>query len=402
VKQSSRSALAAFTILAVALAPVLLPAVAHADRVVLYPLSGRADQDRLDELEDRVADAIREVGHEVIAPPGGLASTGRPETSAQMDAVASDAGATYVVLAEIEPMRGQYRLHVRVGYRPAQRVEELTLTVLDAEEHARLLDVLRAMLRPDGLGDDAMRLTGDQAPVSDEERLRREEEERARLAAEEEERRRREAEESATAEEERRRAEEEAARAEAERQRAEEERAQREREAWNTRPVYGRDGAWLVMLGVEGSYAHALSPRVATVTNPDGTTSTRTFGSGGGLGIIQARVGYAFEGTDGLELRGGVDIELGTFGALAIVLGGAWQFTPTTLPIHIGFTVELGPNFLFSGARDVGFLVRGGAVASWTPMEHLQIELALPEIGVLTNGSGALVFGAALRAGYRF
>lgn len=405
MKQSSRSALGAFTVLAIALAPAaLLPAVAHADRVVLYPLSGRADQDRLDELEDRVADVIREVGHEVIAPPGGLGTTDRPETSAQMDGVATASGATYVVLAEIEPMRGQYRLHVRVGYRPSQRVEELVVTVLDAEEHARLLDVLRAMLRPDGLGDDAMRLSGgaEEPAVSEEERLRREEEERARLAAEEEERRRREAEEAAAAEEERRRAEEEAARAEAERQRTEEERAQREREAWDARPIYGRDGSWLLMVGVGGTYAHGFSPRVATIRNPDGSMSTRTFGAGGGLGIIEARVGYAFAGTDGLEVRAGVDVELGTFGALGIVVGGVWQFTPFTLPIHLGFTIELGPNFLFSGARDVGFLVRGGAIASWTPLEHLQIEVALPEIGVLTNGSGALVVGAALRAGYRF
>jgi hypothetical protein len=385
---SRRPSIVAFTILAAAAAGLgLAPAVAHADRVVLYPVSGRADPDRLEAVEDRIADAIRAAGHEVLAPPGGLGVTDRPSTSAQMGGVATASGATYVVLAEVEPLRGQYRLHVRVGYQPTERAEDLVVTVMDAEEEARLRDVLGAMLRPDGLGEDAVRLTGEPDPAAEEaERRRREEEERAareaeeaRLAEEEAAREAREAEEA-------RRAEEEAAR-EAREQR------EREREAWSQRATYGSDGEWLLMLGGEGSYAFGFSQRsVAGVTRD----------TGGGLGLIQARVGRAFSGTDGLELRGGVDVVLGTIGGLNIVLGGVWQFSPFLEPIRIGVTLEVGASFTFTGARDAGFLVRGGAVASWAPTRQLQIELALPEIGVITNGPGAFLIGAALRVGYRF
>ena len=39
---------------------------------------------------------------------------------------------------------------------------------------------------------------------------------------------------------------------------------------------------------------------------------------------------------------------------------------------------------------------------SWNPVDHLYFELALPELGVMTNGTGTLVVGVALRIGYRF
>lgn len=380
----------AFTIGAIAL--VMAPSLARADRAVLYPVTGRADPDRLEAIEDRIADAIRSAGHDVIAPPGGIGVTDRPSTAAQMGGVATASGAAYVVLAEVEPLRGQYRLHLHVGYQPTERIEDLVVTVMDAEEVARLRDVLAAMLRPDGLGDDAVRLTGEPDPdAAEAERLRREEEERAAREAAEAEARREEEERAAREAEEARRAEEEAAREARERE-------AREREAWNSRATYGSDGEWLLMIGGEASYAFGFSQR--TVRLPDGTTAQRD--TGGGLGLIQARIGRAFSGTDGLELRGGVDVVLGTIGGLNIVLGGVWQFSPFTVPIRIGVTLELGGSFTFTGARDAGFLVRGGAVLSWAPVRQFQIELALPEIGVITNGPGAFLIGAALRVGYRF
>lgn len=389
MKQSSRSILAAFTILAIALA---VPAAARADRVVLYPLTGRADQDRLDDLEDHVDRVLRELGHEVLAAPGGLSTIDRPATAAEMEGVATAAGATYVLAIEIEPLRAQYRMHVRVGYQPTGRVEELTLTVLESEEHDRLTAVMRAMLRPEGLGEDAMRLTGDaadQGAISEEERLRREEEERARLAAEEEARRRAEEEERAREEEERRRAEERAAR-------EAEEAAQRARDAWTNRATYGSDGEWVVLVGGGASYAYLFTPaRVIRDAMLIGTTTDA------GFGLIEARLGRAFPGTDGLELRGGIDVFLGASGGMNVVLGAVWQLTPLAgVPIHLGPSIELGGSFSFTGGQNAGFVARASMVASWTPTPHFQLEVALPELGVQTNAG--LVLGAALRAGYRF
>lgn len=388
MNQSSRSILALFTILATI---AFLPAAARADRVVLYPLTGHADQDRLDDLEDHIATVIRELGHEVVAAPGGLSTIDRPATAAEMEGVATAAGATYVAAIEIEPLRAQYRMHVRVGYQPTGRVEELTVTILESEEHDRLTAVLRAMLRAEGLGEDAMRLSGEaeDPAISEEERRRREEEERARLAAEEEERRRREEEERAREEDERRRAEEAAAR-------EVEEAAQRAREAWAGRATYGSDGEWVLLVGGAASYAYLFSPApVIRDARLDRTTHDA------GFGRIEARLGRAFAGTDGLELRGGIDVFLGASGGMNVVLGAVWQFTPLIdVPIHIGPTIELGGSFSFTGSQNAGLVARAGMVASWTPLEHLQLEIALPEIGVQTNAG--FVIGAALRAGYRF
>jgi hypothetical protein len=391
VKDPSRSFPVAFTVALLA----GLPSGAHAERVVLYPVGGRADETRIAEIQNRLSDAVRAIGHEPIAPPVGL-ETARPQTSAQMSGVAAASGATYVLLADVEPMPGQYRLHLRVGYQPTGRVEELVVTVLQAAEQARLRDVLGALLRPEGLGDDVVRLTGEPNPAQLEaERRRREEEERARRQAEEEERARRQAEE-----EERRRAEEaeERRREEEEARREREERARREQEAWEARPRYGEDGEWMLSVGVHGGYAAGFSSR--TVMRSDG--STAQYGGGGGLFLIQARIGRFLSGTDGLEIRGGIDAVLGAIGAMNIVLGASWQWTPFVAPIHLGIVAECGAGFTFTGARDAGFLVRAGAIASWAPTPRLQIELALPEMGVMTNGPGAWIFGASARVGYRF
>ena len=375
-----------------ALVLLSLPSLARADRVVLYPVGGSAPDHRIEEIEERLGSVIRALGHEVLAAPGGLSGGERPSTAAQMSGVATAAGATYVVAADVTPMRGQYQLHIMVGYTIAERMEELVVVVVEAEEEARLRDVLAAMLRPQGLGDDAMRLTGVEDPDA---AAQREAEEAARR--EEEERQRAEAEAARAAEEEAaRRAEEERAAEEA--RRAEEERAAHERDAWERRPQYASDGLWAIIAGVEGGYAVGLSPRTVMVG-----TEQRTIGGGGGIGLVQLRVGRAIEGTNGLELRAGADIVFGALnGGLDVVVGATYQFSPFVEPIYIGAIVDLGLSFAFGGPRDVGFVVRAGAVATWRATEHFYLELALPELGVVTNGSGAFVLGAALRAQYRF
>jgi hypothetical protein len=36
------------------------------------------------------------------------------------------------------------------------------------------------------------------------------------------------------------------------------------------------------------------------------------------------------------------------------------------------------------------------------PVEHFSIEVSLPELGYVSNGPGAVTFGASARLGYRF
>lgn len=389
-----RSRCLAFT---VALLAWALPCAAHADRVVLYPVTGRAEQDRLDAIHALLGDILREQGHTVVLP----ASAERPLTSSAMEAAASVANASYVVVADVDPLRAQYRMHIHVYYRPHGRLEDLVVTVLEADERTRLSDVASSMVRREGLGDDALRLTGGEAPTrpsepeeSEEERLRREEEERRRL--EEEERARREAEEAARLEE------EERARREAEERVRREQDAQR---AWNERLRYGADGRWMAQLLVGGSYAVRLSPLRNAMQND------------GGLFDIGARVGRTFEGLEGFELRGGIDLLTGEFAGvvvdggsapsvgftgLALHAGAAWLGSFFVEPIYLGAYGEVGVLFTFTGARDVGFSGRVGALVAWRPVENIVLEAALPELGIVTPGSGAFTIGTSVRASYRF
>lgn len=386
MKLRSRSLLIWFTaaLLSVGLLSVGWPSAAQADRVVVYALTGAASEERVEHIEEAILSAVRSLGHTVLNPPSATA----PTTASEMDGIALSRGVDYLLVPSIDgTMAGQYRLHLVVGH--SGRVEELVVNVTDADEEARLRDVLGAMLRPDGLGEDALRLSGAE---SDEDRARREAEEAAR-AAEEAARSAAEA-DARAAEEARLAAEAEAARLAEEEaaRRAAEEAAAAEAataaERWNARPRYGSDGAWMLMLGVEGGGLVGLGQ------------SRGTRGTGGGVGIIQVRVARLL--VEGLELRAGADIVLGTAGVFDLQVGATYQFSPFTDPIYFGVVGELGASFAFTGGRDVGFLFRVSGTVGWRPVDHLYVELALPEIGVMTNGVGALVFGASLRAGYRF
>lgn len=399
----SRSHLGASTlVLAVLAACVVLggPSRALAERVVLYPVTGNADPDRLDQVGDALEASIRRVGHTRVPTPGGIAAAA-PTTSAQMEGIGLSAQARYVVVPSIEPLPGQYRLHLVVGH--DGNVEELLVNVLLGEEAARLDDVLRSMLRPEGLGEDALRLSGIE---SDEERAAREARERAqreaeaRAAADAEAQRAAEAQRTAE-EEERRRAEEAA---QHEREAAEQaareaaERQQREQDAWEHRPQLGSDGASVLMIGVLGA---GLAPVGTSGPQPMGGTVRPPTGVIG-VGVIQARFGHALEGTGGLELRGGLDVMLGGTSGIGLLVGASYQLTPFALPLHLGAVIEVGVNFLVTGPQDAGFVGRLSAIASWAPIEHLSIEVSLPELGYLSNGPGAVTFGASARVGYRF
>jgi len=365
---------------------VLAPSVASADAVALLALGGRADQERLEATEQVMAELLREQGHRLAAPSA--ASVDHPPTSAQLEQVAEDSRAIYVITAEVEPMRGQYRLSIHVYYRPAGRLEELVVTVLEDEERARLADVLRSMVRREGLGEDALRLTEE---IDPEDRAQREAEEQARREAEEQ--ARREAEEQARLEEEERarREAEEQARREAEEQARREAEAEREAaEAWDARVPYGADAPWMIQLQVGGRYAATLGSLPA--------------GAQGGGGLFDAglRLGRSFEGVDGFELRGGLDFATGTYTALGIHVGASWLGSFFVEPVFIGLGGEVGVIFTLTGSRDAAFSGRVSALFAWRPADHFYLEASLPELGYVSPGAGALTIGASLRAGYRF
>ena len=302
-----------------ALAVILLtlaPGAARADSVALLPLGGRAESDRLESIASTMTEILREQGHRIANAR--VAEVEHPPSRAALEEVATGANATYVVVGEVEPLRAQYRLHIHVYYRGSGRLEDLVVTVLESEERARLSDILSSMVRSEGLGEDALRLTGtepegDPDPPdteTEEERRQREAEEAARREAEERERR--------EAEERERQEAEERERQEAEAQRT-------AAEAWNARVQYGADAPWLLQLGAGGGYAFNL-----------GQLPAASLQGGGGLFMAGARVGRTFEGIDGFEVRAGIDFWSGAFTALGIHVGVAWLGSFFVEPIFIG------------------------------------------------------------------
>lgn len=371
----NRKILSAF----VALAALGTATTARADRVVLEPPNGTAVQERLDEVADALGVAIRAAGHEVQAVPPlgpGLPPAPLPTTSDEMRNIARQQAAQYVVTATVTPMPGQYRLLLRVGYAPIGRVEELEVNVVEAEEPARLADIVRSMVRPEGLGEDAVRLAAGDAEaqarlaaererLAAEERARHEEEQRARLAREQEQRQQL---------------------LERERQRTAE-REQRAREAWASRERYGvGERPWIILAGLD------VRSLLAQPTGRDG----------GFFGAVELRGGYAIPGVPGLEARAGVDVVFGSISALTFTVGGVYLASPFTQPVFIGGGGDLGVFVGTTGARTAAFTARGGPMISWRAGPRFYVEGTVPELTYISASSGALAIGLSARAGVRF
>ena len=343
------------------LAALLSAGTARADRVVVLRATGDAPTLELERIEDAVVEAVRQLHHEALTESAAgfdMAADALPETANEMRAIAELQRAQWVVVPIVHD-HGQraYYLTLRVGYAAQTRVEELDAEVRRAHENRRLEEILRAMLRPEGLGDEALSLAGEDA-------------EGRQVEAEAE-------------EEARRQAEEEARRQAAEREAAE--RARREQEAFEHRDRYGTaDGLNLVQLGL------ALRPLLLSG------------GDGGVLGTFALRIGRGFEGLDGFELRGGIDFTFGAAAGLSIFGGAAYLFSPWTTPLHLGASVELGLFRATTGNRRAAFMGRVSAVLAYNLAGGFYVEASLPELMYLSSGGGALSMGVAGRAGVRF
>jgi hypothetical protein len=387
----------ALTLVGLLAAACCAPAsMARADVVVLLPPVGQADDLRRADLEEALTVALRAAGHTLVVGDairrGAL--VGEPRTADELVALAQGNGATWTLVSEAHPLRGQYRLLLRAGYAPLRRVEELDVLVLHADEAARLRDILGSLVRPAGLGEDALRLTGGEDAAAIEQRER---EARAQAEREEEARARAERERTEREQAERDRAATEAAQARAEFERREAERAQAERDRlaaeFDARERYADDAEhpWLAQLSLGGAGLMAYP-------DPPGPSP-----GGGFLGSFGARVGYALpKVARGLELRGGLEAVFGVASALELFAGAAWLASPFSFPLHIGGSAELGGFFNTSSAREPGFLLRASAVASWRPAPRLYVEAAFPTLNVISSAGGLVSLGGAARIGYRF
>jgi hypothetical protein len=355
-------------LLAAGLSLLAVAAPAKADRVVLLPPDGSDEQERLDDIEEALAVAILAVGHEAVTERAPVGDAPAPETANEMRAIAELQGAQYLVHPRVTTLHDSYRLALRVGYAPEGRVEQLEVLVYEANEAERLQEVFAALLRPAGVGDDAVRLTADPPPPG------------AGSA---------EADPAADAEAERRREEEEARQREflaREQERAEAE-ARTEEEAFAARERYGTPKLWMVSLGLD------FRPVIAHPTDR----------AGGVLGSLSVRAGRGFTEVPGLEARVALDIVTGAASGFVLAGGAVYMFSPFAyVPLHIGATVELGLFQALSGNRVPSFMVRASPVVAWRPFGQFYLEGALPEIQIYTAHGGIMTLGLSVRGGFRF
>ena len=342
------------------------PSQARADRVVLIrpttPDEGFEIESRLDDLEDVLAQAIQANGHAALTEQGNVDPNAPPPTTAnQLKAVADLQNALFVVTAELHSRTAStYRVRVRVGYAPESRLEEIDVLVPDNAELPRLIDVLGSMLRPEGLGDDAVRLAQEpeipsenQEPPTEPETTSETEDDVA-------------AREAAAAEEARRLQDE----ANAE-------------EAWQGRERYAQPGSWMVSAGVD------IRPLVAFPSDR----------SGGVLGSLSLRGGRSFSGLDGFEVRAVLDLTIGAQSGFAIGPGAVYMWSPFSgVPIHLGASVELGLAQALTGNRVPQFFARIAPIGAWRLIDQFFLEATLLEVQVLSANGGALTLGASVRA----
>ncbi|RLB56080.1 MAG: hypothetical protein DRJ42_04265 [Deltaproteobacteria bacterium] len=351
------------------------PRLAQADQVLLFPPGGGGDEELRDHVEEALADALISLEHQPMNVSAELADS-PPTTGNEMRAVAEMERCQWIVVPTVSGTRARYRLELQVGQAADGRLEHIEVSMLGDGEGARLRDVLTAMLRQEGIGDDAVRLTEEPddaatraAEAAEAERLRQEAEEAEREAEEERER------EEAAREEFLARERERAAAVEAERQ-----------ATWEGREQYGqRSTPWMISAGLD------LRPIVAT---PAG-------GSGGMLWGLSGTVGRTFEGLDGFELRATIGGFGGSASGLTLSGGGAYLHSFfQNVPLFIGLALEVGLFQQLTGNKSASFMLRVAPTISWRFTGDVSLEAAVLEVQYMSIGAATL--GGSLKLAYRF
>ncbi len=332
---------------------------ARADKVLLLPARAEGagmPQVRLDDVDEAMAAAVTDAGHESVTEAWAIEATSEhpPQDANEMRAVAEMQGARWLVLPTLlDDAEGAYTLKLRVGFVDETRAEEVTVEVRASRERARLMEVLMALLRPEGLGDQRAILEGH------DERARHAEAEAAPLADEVE------PEPEAGPE------------AEAEPEPESEPQAESRRYGEPRRVLFA---------------AFGVRPIVA-----------RDQGQGRGIGLVEFEFGHTFESAAGLELRAGLELNYGAIGGLGVTIGALYLKQPIEgLDLFLGGRVDIGLIGSWSGAGGAGFQVTGAFVASWNFAGDWYLEGTLPELGYTTLGQGGWTLGFTAGLGLRF
>lgn len=324
-------------------ASTLAVGTAQADRVVVLRTSGDGDLERLHLIEEHIAEAVSDAGHSPITEQGTSdPNAPHPDTANELHAVADVHQSNYVLASSALLLEDAYRLHLVIGYAPETRREEIDVLVWNRDERARLTEVLRAALRPEGIGARRGALEIDPpAPVeaSDSDPEVNEPVPETPAAA-----------------------------------------GEAPQDA--IRPPRS---PWTLSAGVDARpLFHFPDPR-----------------DGGTLVAFSLRLGHHLQGVEGLELRGVLEGHGGAAGGLLVGAGAAFWFLEfSDLNLRVAAAGEIGFHQAVTGDQAASFMARIAPLVAWDVTDSLFLEASALEVQVLTaNNVWSLGFG--LRAGMR-
>lgn len=310
--------------------------IARADQVVYLPTKGEGSTADLEGIDAALERTLGELGHQSAKSE----TREFPTTSAERDALAGRYQAQWIVEGYVGRSDDKrYRLRLQASYTPADRIEEIEVDVERKQESARLKEVLAAMLRPEGLGDEALRLS-QESTKSKEGKA--------------------------------------------------EERAEGQKDAApdaSERALSAHH--WITAIRGSG---HGILTRD---TQNNGESAL-----GGSCLQLQyappplprLRLGLSF------GFFGGATTALGYSANVAYLIGELGSSSRW----HWGVTADLGVFQGLSGSRNVAFMARTGPLLVWSPNDRFEIQIVPPELLVLSSGGGVLALGGSLGLGWRF
>jgi hypothetical protein len=345
----------------------LLPLGARADRVVLHQpveaAGAEAPVELLDHVEDALAKALRELGHEVLFEHG-IADVPPPADTNEMRAIADFHAGRYLVVPHVRPIDVGYALDVEVFYAPKTRLERLEVEVHRERESERLREVIFSMVNERGVDDARETLEGP-------DRVAR------ALAAEE------------------------AKKAEEEATHVDEPEVPPEDAVEDAAPERGPVEATQAAAPPEAAPLAPTMVQAALGVRPIALHDERA--TGGVIGAITLRGGRAIAAYPQLEIRGALEVGFGAAGSASVLVGGA-HLTPVGSKglFRIGGSLEAGLYGATTGDTGPAFAGRLALVADVRLKGPFRLEVGLPEVQYVSTGRGALTLGGYVGATARF
>jgi hypothetical protein len=144
-----------------ALTSALVCTLAWADVVLLLPPRGQAPEDRLASLGRETRLAVVEMGHQLVTETDGQAAMaqvrdGQADDTEELDKLARDTKAGWVLASVARGAGSGIRLELTAYHAATARTESVTRDIDAARVQPQVLEMLRVLLREEGVGTGAL------------------------------------------------------------------------------------------------------------------------------------------------------------------------------------------------------------------------------------------------------